>query len=529
MSMSYLDSEDEQSFTVKTPSGGVVQYQKQPNFNVPGGVYDVAAKAAAQMKPAAPVAPAVNDSANAFNTAQNLPGLAFQPPPVDLPPYDPTKGTAADPAVRQPSQRPQVAPAVGTGLGTNVVQLGSSSTVTERPINDPRAMADMESAYRNAAKHTENAYAAEGKIQQERGETFIKQAQAKEQMAADRQNSADAAQAQFRDYQQKAEQLQKDYANTEIRPAGYFEGNLGSNIMAGIGIMLGAVGGALQGTGKNAAVDVIERAIDRDLNAQKMNLDKKREAISVLGQNYQAARQAGFDDSQARLLARADAYDAIAAYTEAKVAPLQGQVIGEKGMAAAAEIRAKGAADRVKATAGSQKTTDSSEAKVLEGKGKGEKLPEAAAKDAAGHVSAHYAIGQLRELYEVLDGAQTGVMDGRINELRSKFGLQDADAAKIQQRIKTFAQDRIKNLTGAGSSDAERAEIEKTLPRLFDNPEAFRAKIEQLDEDNARNYMLIEKQYQNPAGYTYQDLQSPGASRARVTVHGKPTTATKPR
>lgn len=542
---SYLAGEDEKTYTIQAPGGQVVR-KKEGAFDAPGSEYSIA-KMNREAQAAQPsgldnfvsntLAPALRSTpfGGMFQQNQTAPSASASVPVATTltptaavsPMVGPPASAAPIDQPRAPAAQPQM-PAPSTGMGSNVVQLGSSSTVTERPIVDQNALNQMESNSLAAAKATEKAYATEGQITKERGEAAKQQAAAKDQMAAQRQASADAAQQQFLDYQKKSDALQKDYANTEIRPAGYFEGDLGGNILAGIGIMLGAVGGALQGTGRNAATEVIDRAIDRDLQAQKMNLDKKREAISVLGQNYQAARQAGFDDAQARMLAKADAYDAIASYTEAKVAPLQGSVIQQKGIAEAANYKAKAAEARMNATKGVQRTTNSSEAKILDG-GKAEKLPEAAAKDAAGHVAAHYAIGELRELYEVLDGQQTGVVDGRINELRSKFGLQDANEAQIQQRIKTFAQDRIKNLTGAGSSDAERAEIEKTLPRLFDNPGAFRAKIEQLDEDNARNYMLIQKQYQNPAGYTYQNLQSPGAERARIKVNGKPTTATKPR
>ncbi len=67
------------------------------------------------------------------------------------------------------------------------------------------------------------------------------------------------------------------------------------SIMAGIAIALGAVGGGFSGNGKNSAVDVINKAIDRDIDVQKFNAQKEIQEKQMKSQNLRD--QAGVQNS----------------------------------------------------------------------------------------------------------------------------------------------------------------------------------------------------------------------------------------
>jgi hypothetical protein len=71
--------------------------------------------------------------------------------------------------------------------------------------------------------------------------------------------------------------------NGEVNPNRYYENqSTGNQITASIALALGGLGGALDRTGRNAAAETIQKAIDRDIDAQKENLANKRSAMSQL-------------------------------------------------------------------------------------------------------------------------------------------------------------------------------------------------------------------------------------------------------
>lgn len=59
----------------------------------------------------------------------------------------------------------------------------------------------------------------------------------------------------------------------------------GQKILAGLSIALGGYGGALTGKGDNRALDIINKAIDRDIEAQKFNIQQEMQGKQMKSQN----------------------------------------------------------------------------------------------------------------------------------------------------------------------------------------------------------------------------------------------------
>jgi len=77
------------------------------------------------------------------------------------------------------------------------------------------------------------------------------------------------------EYQTQRDGLEKDIRDGKLDPNRYMDSlSTGSRMLAGISIILGGLGGGLTGKGGNTGLDVINRAIDRDIDAQKTNSDK---------------------------------------------------------------------------------------------------------------------------------------------------------------------------------------------------------------------------------------------------------------
>jgi hypothetical protein len=84
------------------------------------------------------------------------------------------------------------------------------------------------------------------------------------------------------DIRNKIGQVSDDLVKSKIDPNRYL-GDMSTmgKISTAIGLVLGGVGGGLQRTGKNAALDVLNAQIDRDIQAQKVDIDKKNTLLSA--------------------------------------------------------------------------------------------------------------------------------------------------------------------------------------------------------------------------------------------------------
>jgi hypothetical protein len=87
--------------------------------------------------------------------------------------------------------------------------------------------------------------------------------------------------------------LQKDIQEQKIDPNRLWNNaSTAGKISASIGIILGGIGAGLQGSNHNVALDLINKSIDRDIDAQKSELGKKQGLLSMNMQKYHNATAA---------------------------------------------------------------------------------------------------------------------------------------------------------------------------------------------------------------------------------------------
>jgi hypothetical protein len=87
------------------------------------------------------------------------------------------------------------------------------------------------------------------------------------------------------------------------------DASTGQKILAGLSIALGGYGGALSGKGDNKALDIINKAIDRDIESQKFNIQQKtanlKDRANMTSNMLSTLRQKYGDDLQAESALRA--------------------------------------------------------------------------------------------------------------------------------------------------------------------------------------------------------------------------------
>lgn len=119
---------------------------------------------------------------------------------------------------------------------------------------------------------------AQAKAQAEQGR---QQAQVYDTLARNLQVADNDFKEKHAKYTERSEQLMKEVYDGKIDPNQYWE-NKGTagKVSAAIGIALAGIGGGMSGQGGNVALDVINKAIDRDVDSQKANLQNKSSLLS---------------------------------------------------------------------------------------------------------------------------------------------------------------------------------------------------------------------------------------------------------
>ena len=196
-----------------------------------------------------------------------------------------TGGVAAVPGAMPSNVMPQVGltapvPVGGEAVPTQVpggMQPGGLQTGT--PQADPMAgrIKSLEGMMTSAAK----------------GESQAKQTLAQDQLKAQEvanQRIAEADQkfqAEFQGLQQQGDALMKAAMDQKIDPNRLWaNSSTGAKIAAGIGVILSGLGQGLIG-GKNQALEMINGMVDKDIEAQKMQIGKTQ---SLLSMNFQKTR-----------------------------------------------------------------------------------------------------------------------------------------------------------------------------------------------------------------------------------------------
>ena len=222
---------------------------------------------------------------------------------------------------------------------------------------------------------TEEAQRAESAAAAERADLAGKEAtlarQREEEAATEREQRRQAAE----ETTAKLEAAQTELDGTKIDIDKAYGGAAG-RIFAGLAVALGSFGASMSG-GPNYALNIVDQRINRELDAQKTELDKKKGKVTELGRLLQQNENLLGDATTARKLARAQTYTALANDMEARY---KGAALGPQQQQALATLRANAATEM----AGLQQAvTEAGAAKALVGAQERQARRQAAASEAS--------------------------------------------------------------------------------------------------------------------------------------------------
>jgi hypothetical protein len=154
--------------------------------------------------------------------------------------------------------------------------------------------------------------------------------------------AADDIRRNLEDKTNKYESMVNDYMKSSaIDPNRIWNNaNTGGKIMAGISMLLGGLGAGLAG-GPNQGIAMIDKMVDRDIDAQKAELEKKRTGMGMQ-QNLVGMMRSQLGDNEAAMLAaKRVALDNVEMQMKKTMAGLQGTQAEANGMKALGEIGLK--------------------------------------------------------------------------------------------------------------------------------------------------------------------------------------------
>lgn len=230
--------------------------------------------------------------------------------------------------------------AAGLGQVSEVGGIQMGALTGERKALEERA-GRLTEATTAAEANLAKAQEAEQAVARERETLAGQQAEAarvaEEDAAIERQTRRLAAE----DAAKKLESAQTALDETKIDVDKAYGGAAG-RIFAGLAVALGSFGASLTG-GPNYAMQIVNDRINRELDAQRTELDKAKGKVSELGRILQKNEDLLGDATKARNLARAQTFTALAADVEARakgreLAPQQAKVVADLRARAAAEM-----------------------------------------------------------------------------------------------------------------------------------------------------------------------------------------------
>ena len=223
----------------------------------------------------------------------------------------------------------QQAPMRGASGGARVVQ-AQGPTQTTQQIAGPEETAAFEERMKileSQAADAEEMALRQHEADKEKARVEMQRAQ----IAADAVEVEKARQAErnraVEAEENKLREIQEDILGTEIDPnRAWSRLDTGSKIVTGLGVLLGGIGSGFGGS--NPGLDIVQRALDRDLEAQKMALDKKVTAGKFQESIWSKVRERFNDDDQATLAARILQYEAL----DKQIAAAQARALPDQQM-----------------------------------------------------------------------------------------------------------------------------------------------------------------------------------------------------
>jgi hypothetical protein len=257
----------------------------------------------------------------------------------------PQAGVAADvplAPIKLLKPTPMAPPQDSMGLQPKTLTSTDSTTQTQTSTTSGKDTRGLQAANKQLGDVTRVGGELEGKQQLAKGEAGLEIAAQKAQDLEDLQAQDALRKATLEAEKQKVDQAVNEQANFQFDANRFYKRmSTGQSVAAGVGIALGALA---QGFGQksNAALDILDKQVDKDLQQQQMEYSKLKDKTAAANSGYGMMRQMGLDDKEASLKFKEMAVNNLQSKLEAGLTKQFGpEVAAQKASEAVANQRAK--------------------------------------------------------------------------------------------------------------------------------------------------------------------------------------------
>lgn len=247
----------------------------------------------------------------------------------------------------------------------------------------------------------------------------------------------------------------------------------GNRILAAVGLALGGFGQGFNGK-QNPAVDIINKALDRDIEIQKANAAQKGKAADLKRNQFLRMKEIYGDD-----IAAANAVKAMKIeQTMNTIQLIEARAASPEAKAKLGQMNAELAKEHAdkKAQLDQFKTTKVTEEKPIKG------TPLHAEQDATLGKNVN-AVRQIDDLMAIKKAVNTGIISGNVQSALARLGMGDVkDAAALKQKSAALTAQIGRALFG-NMSENERAYVESIVPGITTDDDIFMNNAELLRGD----------------------------------------------
>jgi hypothetical protein len=380
-------------------------------------------------------------------------------------------------------------------LAASIPMVEQSQTVSSSTYHDPKAVRQLEAARAEQVKTIEQAgtlgaaKAEEIRAYREQTAQHLKEEQAR----AANEQLVDENRLEMMHLEER--KALDDLAKQKKDPQRFFkERGTMASIGAGIAVALGAFGAAMTGT-RNTALDIINAAVERDLDAQEREIQIKRDKVNMQSNLIARFERMMGDRRQARSLARQHYLQDVAFQIESKAAPQPDEVKNNAKMNADA-LRANAAEEAEKRKQRNQQIVKGRQP-LLGAAGGGEKQLPASEAEKLGTATA--AVDANEDLYKSWEKDASSVWDWLMSFLPA------TDAAAYEDKRAMAKQVIGSYLEGGVLRKEDEAKYDRYLPEAIDSKaRALKKKIE-LTKLIA-NRQKAQKKAMQGAGYNVSNI-----------------------
>jgi len=183
---------------------------------------------------------------------------------------------------------------------------------------DAAALRDLEARERRLGFVDNDLAYVDKRAAEENAETLQVVAEQKARDAAERKAFEDRRQAKLSNIFSQIDNKRQDYERADVNPSRMFENaTTGQTIAAALFTAAGALGNAISGDrGPNQALEIMQAAVNQDIQLQLKNIDKKGKELGYLAETYQLAKEELGSEEAGMLAAQLAAGDVLRAKFE---------------------------------------------------------------------------------------------------------------------------------------------------------------------------------------------------------------------